>query len=209
MAEPDIKKILKIWAIVIVLGISSSSVAVYWFENSEYNTGTLTVNCELHTGETDTYYWLYLFIDGKKVAGENVGYYGYYGSDSVQFDPVELRAGVRHEVQVTDDSGHRTEVAYSYVEFQQYEAVYLQLGNLSRVSISVATTGSYLELNYTAYLYVDGVEVDSIPTYEYGVEFEVYLPIDDSYLIQVVCGQMEGSDTIYVADYNEQLTIYV
>jgi hypothetical protein len=209
LAEPNLRRIMTIWAIVIVLGIASSSAGVFWFANSEYNTGTLTVNCEVHTGETNAYYWLYLFIDGKKVAEENIGYYGYYYSDSVHFDPVDLRAGVSHEVQVRDDSGRRSEVANAYVGFQQNDIVYLQLGNLSRVSISVATTGSYLDLNHTAYLYVDGVEVDSIPTYEYGVEFEVYLPIDDSYFIEIICGQKVGSATIYVADYNEQFTIYL
>jgi hypothetical protein len=222
MAEPNIKKAIKIWAALVVAGLAASSLVAVGLVNSSYYTGTINVQCSIHLipSQMSDGTEIYLYVDGAKVAERYAynygGYDGYGGYDPsmVWFDPVTLKANTAHTAWVIDDSGHSSEKRTVRVPFHEQVSLNFSLGNLSTVSISVhSSSGLSSSTNKTVFLYADGDLLEStlvMDNYgEWDVSFTEYLEMDRTYQIKAVCEGHDATDELKVDEYYEYITLYI
>ena len=215
MEEIDVRRTLKIWAILVISALAITSATAIGFVNSGLYSGSIYVQCEFHNGVSNNMSNAYLYIDGSKVAERSIGSGDYFYNDQIWFSPVDVKVGKTHSVQVRDDQGGFSETKYARVGFHETQTVNVSIGNISKVFISVSPPTPDADLtNKTVLLFVDGTLVDSQTfTNYYGyyepLQFTQYLEMGSWYQIKATCGDREAVDDVMVDEYYENLSMYV
>jgi hypothetical protein len=209
----DVRKTVKLWAILVAASLAAVSAGTIGFVVSGQYTGRIYVQCELHNGEFYNATLLHLYVDGVKVADRPYGSFDQFNC-IVWFEPIEAAAGRAHTVQVRDDIGGASELRDAHVKFRRETTVNVTMGNYSTVNIWVsAEMVNTVLAGQEVTLYIDGVEagVQAFPTYDGGgntVSFTRFVPRGEFHQIRATCGDLEASEDVLVDEYWEWVQLY-
>jgi hypothetical protein len=211
--DERVSKVLKVWAALVFGGVILTACGTMAYVNSDLYSGRLNVFCDVRMESPMNTSVFYLKVDGRTAAEGYVDYYNYYGSTSVFFESVNVRAEKEHEVWVESASGMKSNVVQFFIELGGEKTVNLTIGpsNISRVTISVELENRLNINNMTMELYVDGQLKDSQTIFYEPMywHFVIYLEKNRSYSIEARVDGHHASQVLTAVDDDQFIYLII